>query len=37
MKVDCMDICERDDGSLWPWREDEENHGDYWYPCPFVQ
>ncbi|MDV2874429.1 hypothetical protein [Phytobacter diazotrophicus] len=35
MKVDCMDICEKDDGSLWPWREDEENHGDYWYPCPF--
>ncbi|MEH4659836.1 hypothetical protein [Phytobacter diazotrophicus] len=35
MKVNCMDICEKDDGSLWPWREDEENHGDYWYPCPF--
>ncbi|ELX9578602.1 hypothetical protein SLJ66_001971 [Escherichia coli] len=35
MKADCMDVCEKDDGSLWPWREDEENHGDYWYPCPF--
>ncbi|MFC6121778.1 hypothetical protein ACFPZP_12040 [Citrobacter bitternis] len=35
VKVNCMDICEKDDGSLWPWREDEENHGDYWYPCPF--
>lgn len=34
MKADCMDICEKDDGSLWPWREDEENHSDYWYPCP---
>lgn len=35
MKVNCMDICEKEDGSLWPWCEDEESHGDYWYPCPF--
>lgn len=36
MKSDCMDIGERDDGSLWPWREHDDG-GDYWYPCPLGQ
>jgi len=34
VKSDCMDIGEKDDGMLWPWRE-HDNGGDYWYPCPF--
>lgn len=34
MKSDCMEIAERDDGLLWPWREDCERGGDIWYPCP---
>lgn len=34
VKSDCMDIGEKDDGTLWPWRE-HDNGGDYWYPCPF--
>lgn len=34
MKSDCMEIAEKDDGSLWPWREDCERGGDIWYPCP---
>lgn len=34
VKSDCMDIGEKDDGTLWPWRE-HDNGGDYWYSCPF--
>lgn len=30
-------IEERDDGSLWPWREDLNRSTDYWYPCPYGQ
>lgn len=29
-------IEERDDGTLWPWRETEDAQ-DYWYPCPYGQ
>ncbi|WP_239613688.1 hypothetical protein [Raoultella ornithinolytica] len=29
------EIAEREDGSKWPWSEDEENVCDYWHPCPF--
>lgn len=35
VKCDFQEIAERDDGSLWPWREDCEHAEDYWYPCPF--
>lgn len=37
VKADFDIIGERDDGSLWPWREDCENGGDIWYPCPYGQ
>lgn len=29
-------IGEREDGTLWPWREDCNNADDYWYPCPYA-
>jgi len=29
-------IEERDDGTLWPWRETEDAQ-DHWYPCPYGQ
>lgn len=35
IRADYDDIGERDDGTLWPWREDLEQGGDYWYPCPY--
>ena len=35
LKTDHHDIVECEDGSLWPWREDLENGGDIWYPCPY--
>lgn len=28
-------IGERDDGTLWPWREGEYAGEDVWYPCPY--
>ncbi|KID03513.1 hypothetical protein PU00_11445 [Hafnia alvei] len=34
VKCDFQEIAGRDDGSLWPWREDCEHAEDYWYPCP---
>lgn len=34
VKSDCMHICEKDDGAIWPWRE-HDSGGDYWYPCLF--
>lgn len=37
VKADFDIIGECDDGSLWPWREDCENGGDIWYPCPYGQ
>ncbi|MBK0415245.1 hypothetical protein JD974_12595 [Chromobacterium haemolyticum] len=33
----CMSIEENDSGKLWPWREDCDNGGDIWYPCPYGQ
>lgn len=30
-----QEIAERDDGSQWPWSEDCEKGGDYWWDCPF--
>ncbi|MBI0276892.1 hypothetical protein I6H07_14010 [Hafnia alvei] len=33
VKCDFQEIAGRDDGSLWPWREDCEHAEDYWYPC----
>lgn len=35
VKCDFQEIAGRDDGSMWPWREDCEHAEDYWYPCPF--
>ena len=35
VKSDCLEIAERDDGTHWPWREDCDNGGDIWYPCPY--
>lgn len=35
VKCDFQEIAGRDDGSLWPWREDCEHAEDYWYPCTF--
>ena len=35
VKCGFQEIAGRDDGSLWPWREDCEHAEDYWYPCPF--
>lgn len=35
VKCNFQEIAGRDDGSLWPWREDCEHAEDYWYPCPF--
>lgn len=29
------EICEREDGSKWPWSEDAEHAFDFWHPCPF--
>ncbi|HEL4713685.1 TPA: hypothetical protein UOA09_001951 [Klebsiella pneumoniae] len=29
------EICEREDGSKWPWSEDAEHACDFWHPCPF--
>ncbi|MHA3051861.1 hypothetical protein [Acinetobacter sp. ANC 4640] len=37
LKSDYDEMVERDNGNIWPWREDCENGGDYWYPCPFGQ
>lgn len=34
VKCDFQEIAGRDDGTLWPWREDCEHAEDYWYPCP---
>jgi hypothetical protein len=28
-------IEERDDGTLWPWRENFDTGQDHWYPCPY--
>lgn len=33
----CMSIEENDAGKPWPWREDCNNGGDIWYPCPYGQ
>lgn len=35
VKCNWHDMGEREDGSVWPWREDCENGGDIWCPCPF--
>lgn len=35
VKPTYQSIEERDDGSLWPWREDLNRATDYWYPCPY--
>lgn len=35
VKCDHQEMAERDDGTLWPWREDCEHGGDIWYPCPY--
>lgn len=37
VKCDHQEMAERDDGTLWPWREDCEHGGDIWYPCPHGQ
>lgn len=34
--TDFQSIEERDDGSLWPWRETDDAQ-DHWYPCPYGQ
>lgn len=35
MRQPYTEMAERDDGSLWPWSEDGERGGDFWFPCPF--
>lgn len=37
VKPTYQSIEEREDGRLWPWREDLNRAEDYWYPCPYGQ